>query len=149
MDFEFSEEQEMLRTSVRAFLAERAPLATVRAAYDSPTFDPAVWAGLAELGVLELDMVDAAVVLEELGRALCPVPYASSAIGARFLVPALSEIGTLAIFEEGSRYQWQSPSTVVADGRLTGVKVHVPDAASPSTVSMLPSTGVRGGCGIG
>src|SRR5918995_1029947 len=117
MDFEFSEEQEMLRTSVRAFLAERAPLSAVRAAYDAATFDPAVWSGLSVLGVLELGMVDAAVVLEELGRALCPVPYAASAIGARSVLPALSEIGTLAIFEDGSRYSWQSPAAVVAAGR--------------------------------
>jgi alkylation response protein AidB-like acyl-CoA dehydrogenase len=130
MDFEFSEEQEMLRTSVRAFLAERAPISSVRAAYDAATYDPVVWQGLAELGVLELGMVDAAVVLEELGRAVCPAPYASSAIAARALVPSLAEIGTLAIFEEGARYRWQSPATQVSGGRLTGVKVHVPDAAA-------------------
>src|SRR5262249_49925890 len=110
MDFEFSEEQEMLRASVRAFLRDRAPIAAVRAAYDAPTFDPAVWEGLRDLGVLELDMVDAAVVLEELGRAVCPAPYASSAIGARSLLPDLDGIGTLAVYEEGSRYAWTSPA---------------------------------------
>jgi alkylation response protein AidB-like acyl-CoA dehydrogenase len=143
MDFEFSAEQEMLRESVRAFLAARAPLTSVRAAYDDATFDPEVWAGLEELGVLDLDMVDSAVVLEELGRAVCPAPYAASAIGARTLVPALSGIGTLALFEEGTRYQWSSPSSRVdADGRLYGTKVHVPDACAASVFVVTAGDGV-------
>ena len=143
MDFEFSSEQEMLRESVRAFLAARAPLSSVRASYDDATFDPTVWAGLEELGVLDLSLVDSAVVLEELGRAVCPAPYASSAIGARTLVPTLSGIGTLALFEEGTRYQWSSPSTRVdADGRLHGTKVHVPDVCVATVFVVSADDGV-------
>ena len=54
MDFEFSPEQEMLRASVRAFLAAKPPLASVRADYERPAADPAVWDGLSELGVIGL-----------------------------------------------------------------------------------------------
>ena len=72
-----------------------------------------------EHGGAGMGMVDAAVVLEELGRAVCPAPYASSAIGAVSLaddelLAALADgstIGTVAIFEAGSRYLWQSPAT--------------------------------------
>ena len=143
MDFEFTAEQEMLRESVRAFLAARAPISSVRAAYDDAVFDPAVWAGLEELGVLELGMVDAAVVLEELGRALCPTPYASSVVGARTLVPALAGVGTLALFEEGTRYSWQSPATSVdADGLLHGTKVHVADACAATSFVVVARDGV-------
>jgi alkylation response protein AidB-like acyl-CoA dehydrogenase len=158
VDFEFSPEQEMLRDSVRAFLATKAPLAAVRAGYESPALDAEVWRGLVELGVVGLlageehggagmGMVDAAVVLEELGRAVCPVPYASSAIGAvsladAELLPALADgsvIGTVAVFEPGSRYGWRAPATSAApDGsqgwRLDGVKVHVADAPSADIV---------------
>jgi alkylation response protein AidB-like acyl-CoA dehydrogenase len=134
MDFEFTDEQEMLRTSVRAFLADKSPIAALRAAYGTGSFDRSVWDGLAELGVLDLGMVDAAVVLEELGRALSPAPYASSVIGARSLLPDLSSIGTIAIYEAGSRYEWTSPATrAAADGetwRLDGTKVHVADATA-------------------
>jgi alkylation response protein AidB-like acyl-CoA dehydrogenase len=147
MDFEFSAEQEMLRESVRAFLAARAPIASVRAAYDDATFDPSVWDGLDELGVLELDMVDAAVVLEELGRAVCPTPYASSAVAARSLVPDLAGIATLALYEPGSRYVWTSPSARVGgDGLLHGTKVHVPDACTASSfvVTALDADGEFG-----
>ena len=147
----------MLRESVRGFLAARSPLTSVRAAYDSPASDRAVWDGLVELGVVGLlvdeehggagmGMVDAAVVLEELGRAVCPAPYASSAIGAvsladAELLPRLADgsaIGTVAIFEAGSRYEWHAPATkATRDGagwRLDGTKVHAGDANAADVV---------------
>jgi acyl-CoA dehydrogenase len=137
MDFEFSAEQEMLRSSVRAFLAAKGPLSSVRDTYDDASFDPEVWKGLVELGVLDVGMVDAAVVLEELGRAICPAPYASSVVGATPFVPALTEngdVGTLAVFEEGTRYLWRTPETRARrdDGtwHLSGAKVHVADAGA-------------------
>jgi alkylation response protein AidB-like acyl-CoA dehydrogenase len=157
VDFEFTTEQEMLRASIRAFLAAEAPLAVVRATYDAPTGDPAVWAGLRELDVTGLladearrgvgrGMVDAAVVLEELGRAVCPVPYTASAIGAvaladAELLPALadgSQVGTVAIFEPGARYAWERPTTRATPAgsgwHLDGEKVHVPDANAADVV---------------
>jgi acyl-CoA dehydrogenase len=147
MDFEFSPEQEMLRESVRAFLADKAPIASVREHYEAGSFDPLVWSGLAELGVLELDMVDAAVVLEELGRALCPAPYASSAVGARALMPELPGIGTIAIYEPGARYRWEQPATQVRDGALHGTKVHVADARM-ADVFVVTATDAGGGFGV-
>jgi alkylation response protein AidB-like acyl-CoA dehydrogenase len=163
VDFEFSADQELLRDSVRRFLADKAPIAYVRDAYESieSLGGDHVWTGLRDLGVLGLlvpeehggagmGMVDAAVVLEELGGALCPVPYASSAVGAvslvlqagaarehSFLLPGLADgttIGTVALYEEGARYEWRNPeATAEANGdmwQLTGTKVHVPDAAA-------------------
>src|SRR5207244_7557246 len=129
--------------------------------------------GLSELGVIGLlvdddhggagmGMVDAAVVLEELGRAVCSAPYASSAIGAvsladRELLPALADgstIGTVAIFEEGSLYRWQQPTTRAtratrgSDGawQLDGTKVHVADAtaADVALVTALDDDGRLG-----
>ena len=162
VDFEFSADQEMLRDSVRRFLADRAPITYVRAEYDGAGDTlgrDAVWQGLRDIGAVGLlvpeefggagmGMVDAAVVLEELGRALCPAPYSSTAIGAvslvlaagaarehRFLLPGLADgstIGALAIYEPDGRYQWRAPaSRVRIDGetwRLDGVKAHVADA---------------------
>jgi len=81
MDFEFSDEQEQLRESVRRFLADRAPVSYVRAMYDDPIgTTPEVWKGLADLGVLDpgLSMIDLGVVLEEMGRAVHPGPYLST-----------------------------------------------------------------------
>ncbi len=153
MDFEFSEEQEMLRTSVRAFLADKAPISYVRAHYEGWTRDD-VWRGLVELGVIGLGMVDAAVVLEELGRAVCPLPYASSAIGAWSLGDATlrdeladEHIGAVAIFEPGQRYATATPATRAArDGAqwsLSGTKCHVADATAADVVVVTATDEAR------
>jgi alkylation response protein AidB-like acyl-CoA dehydrogenase len=90
-------EQEELRRTVRRFLAERSPEAEVRRVMATGSgVEPAVWSGLADLGVLGLlvpeqhggsghGMAELAVVLEEAGRALRPAPLLSSAV----LVPAV------------------------------------------------------------
>jgi acyl-CoA dehydrogenase len=164
VDFEFSADQEMLRDSVRRFLADKAPIAYVRDVYDGDGSELGrddVWAGLRDIGAVGLlvpeehggagmGMVDGAVVLEELGGALCPAPYASSAIGAvslvlgagsarehAFLLPGLADgttVGTIALYEERGRYEWREAKTAVEpDGdvwRLTGAKVHVADGAA-------------------
>ncbi|MGQ0826243.1 MAG: acyl-CoA dehydrogenase family protein [Actinomycetota bacterium] len=151
MDFEFSNDQEMLRESVRRFLSERAPISYVRACYDAPsTGRDDVWSGLVALGVVGLGMLDSAVVLEELGRALSATPFASSAIGAATFRPPSEAIGTVALFEEGRRYDWRTPATRARpEGdawRLDGVKVHVPDACSAEVVyaSAVDSSGDLG-----
>jgi alkylation response protein AidB-like acyl-CoA dehydrogenase len=51
MDFGFSEEQDLLRSSVRRFLDERCPLEEVRRLSEtSPGYCDAQWAELAALG---------------------------------------------------------------------------------------------------
>src|SRR5438445_419398 len=150
LDMEFSEEQEELRASLQRFLADRAPIAWVRALYDDPrgTTDD-VWRGLADLSVLGvvapekyggagLGMVDACVVLEELGRAVHPSPYASSAIGAvsAIALSAASDqqnrwlpglvngdaIGTGALLDEGRRAEVRDPlATASSTGEGWGV----------------------------
>jgi acyl-CoA dehydrogenase len=154
MDFEFSAEQEMLRSSVRAFLEAHAPLALVRATYETGHVDRTLWEGLADLGVLDLGMVDSAVVLEELGRALSPVPFVSSAMSARALYPGLartSTIGTIAVYEAGRRYDWRTPRCRATrsngDWALDGEKVHVPDA-SGADVFVVTATDERGDLGV-
>jgi alkylation response protein AidB-like acyl-CoA dehydrogenase len=165
VDFEFSADQEMLRDSVRRFLADKAPISYVRAEYERNGADLGrddVWNGLHEIGTVGLlvpeahggagmGMVDAAVVLEELGGALCPAPYASSAIGTvslvlaagtarehAFLLPGLADgstVGTIALYEEGARYEWRDPRCSAIPGEnhtwsLSGTKVHVADASA-------------------
>ncbi|HUV10892.1 MAG TPA: acyl-CoA dehydrogenase family protein, partial [Acidimicrobiia bacterium] len=179
MDFEFSEEQEAVRASVRRFIEERAPVAWVRDRYDDPrgTTDE-VWRGLADLGVLGLlvpeahggaggGMVDAALVLETLGRAVHPGPYASSAIGAVGLVldagtaddhaellPGLaagSSVATVALLEPNRRAEWRNPTTTArADGaawRLDGAKAHVPDLLAARFVLAI-ATDEAGALGV-
>ena len=178
MDFEFSPEQEALRASVRRFLDDRASLTWVRERYDDArgTTDE-VWRGLAELGVLGLlvpehhggagmGMVDAAVVLEELGRMVHPGPFTSSAIGATGLLVDLdadncgellaelaagTSIATVALLEPGRRAAWSDAITTARTQHegwsLDGTKVHVPDASTAS-VLLVSARDEQGSLGV-
>ena len=164
MDFEFSEDQELLRATVQRFLAERAPISYVRSMLDDErgTTDD-VWSSLAALGVTGLlvpeayggagmGMVDMAVVLEELGRAVHPGPFTSSAVGAVSLIllagstddhadllPALASgetIGTV-FLSPGDDLR-----AVPAEGgwTLTGAARNVPDAVAADTIVVTTRT---------
>jgi alkylation response protein AidB-like acyl-CoA dehydrogenase len=95
MNLELTEEQVALRDTLRRFLAEKASVAAhVRPLLDDPTgTTDEVWGGLAALGATGLlvpeenggagmTMVEAGVVAEELGAALYPGPWLSSAVAA-------------------------------------------------------------------
>ena len=84
-----------LRTTVRSFLAEHCDPAEVVKAYDGDrSRTPILWNGLSrELGLAGLlipetyggagaSAREAAVVLEELGRAVAPVPFLTSSVVA-------------------------------------------------------------------
>jgi alkylation response protein AidB-like acyl-CoA dehydrogenase len=93
MNFAFSEEQEELRKTVRAFLDQKSPETEVRRLMDTEDgYDPAVWKQMGEqLGLQGLIIpedfggsgytyVELGVVLEEMGRALLCAPYFSTVV---------------------------------------------------------------------
>ncbi|MFF0629616.1 acyl-CoA dehydrogenase family protein [Streptomyces sp. NPDC004296] len=149
-----TEEQEELRSAVRQLLARQpgpdawGPLAGQIGA-----------AGLAvpeEYGGAGCGPLEVHVVMEELGRALAPVPFLGSAVltaqallacGDTALLPGLAEgaaVGALAWAEDGS---WE-PSAVRAAAhrtpgggwRLTGVKDHVLDGADAALLVVAART---------
>ncbi|MFI6357806.1 acyl-CoA dehydrogenase family protein [Streptomyces sp. NPDC050743] len=94
-DLLYSEEEEALRAAVRDLLTDHCPPADVIARVESDTpHDLALWKSLAEgMGLAGLlvpeeqggqgaSAREVAVVLEELGRAVAPVPYLTSAVVA-------------------------------------------------------------------
>jgi alkylation response protein AidB-like acyl-CoA dehydrogenase len=96
-----SEVEADLRSTVRTLLEKRAPAADVlrRTESDEPV-DRALWAALVEIGLAGLAVPEklggagaswqeAAVVAEELGRAVAPVPY----LGHAMAVAALLAVG--------------------------------------------------------
>jgi len=102
MDFAFSEEQDMLRQSVRDFLTKECGSKVVRKLMESPdSYDPALWKKIADLGWTALGIpetyggvggfLDLIVVFEETGRALLPGPFFAT---MGLAVPALLEAGT-------------------------------------------------------
>ena len=93
MNFAFTEEQEELRKTVRAFLDSKSPETAVREQMETDNgFDPAVWAQMGEqMGLQGLSIpeefggsgysfIELGVVLEEMGRALLCAPYFSTVV---------------------------------------------------------------------
>ena len=86
MDFSLSEEQELLQETVRGFVAKECPPQKVRAIFDGERQEvPALRKGLAEMGIAGLvvpevhggaglELLELALVAEELGRGATPVP---------------------------------------------------------------------------
>lgn len=181
MNFEITEAQEILRQTVRRFLAESAPLAPyVRGALTDPrgTSD-SVWRGLAGLGLTgllvpeemggsALGMIEMGIVCEELGRAVHPGPFASSALVAtsllrevatddeqRDLLPAIASgqtVATVAVYEPGKRYDWRKPATQASrrgdEMRLTGVKSMVGDAIAADVLLVVAHAPEEGRPGV-
>jgi alkylation response protein AidB-like acyl-CoA dehydrogenase len=133
MDFDFAEEQEMLRISARNFLAKECPKARVREIAESESgYDPKMWHGMAELGWMGLifpeayggmgaSFADLVILMEEMGRnilpgpffstiALCALPlleYGSSEQKTKFL-PQIAKgetIWTFALVESSGKYE--------------------------------------------
>ncbi|MGF1428068.1 acyl-CoA dehydrogenase family protein [Kitasatospora sp. LaBMicrA B282] len=144
MNLLYDEVEEELRAAVRKLLHDRSPASAVLARVTTGAGDDlALWRALAvDLGAAGVregggSLREVAVVLEELGRAVAPVPYLGSAVLA---ATALGEqaglladgerIGALAVpFSRGPGRGGTSPVTV-SDGRLTGRITSVADAGS-------------------
>src|SRR6266851_2953096 len=102
MDFAFSEEQEMLRSSTRDFLAKEVSSKVVRKLMEADgAYDEGLWRKISGLGWTALGIpeqyggvgtfLDLIVVIEEAGRALMPGPFFAT---MGLAVPALIEAGT-------------------------------------------------------
>jgi alkylation response protein AidB-like acyl-CoA dehydrogenase len=148
MNLELTEEHTALRDTVRRFLAERAPISGhVRPLLDDPTgTTDAVWRGLADLGTTGilvpqeyggagLTMVEAGIVAEELGAALHPGPWLSTAVAApRALAGFGAEDPSAAKFLTGIA----EGTTIAAVGPLDGSPVaQGPEATLRGEISVL------------
>ena len=132
MDFEFSDEQRQLREAVQAFLAKEYTFDHLRAIKRSGKgWDPAVWRGLAELGVPAVNVpeslgglgygpTETLALMDACGSSLLLEPVLASAVIATALLrehqsaaPAAEllramargeRIATVAHFEPGARF---------------------------------------------
>jgi alkylation response protein AidB-like acyl-CoA dehydrogenase len=120
MDFDIGDEQEELRTSVRAVLERECPIAVVRDLVEKGTVPEQPWRSATELGWpaiavperfggLGLGFVELALVVEEHGRFLAPGPFLATVTQ---FAPAVREAGT---DEQQARFLGG-----VAAGQLTG-----------------------------
>lgn len=139
MDLNFSEEQQMLRDTVRGLSARECPIAVVRAMEDDPIGYPApLWRQMAELGLLGLTVpeayggsaqsaLEAMIVYEELGRALVPSPYfVTATLGAGVVARA----GT-----EAQKREWL-PKIVAGEAVLTPAWLEPKGGYGPAGVQL-------------
>lgn len=155
MNFEFSQEQELLREQARGFLDENCSTSGVRKILEgSDSYDVKLWQEMAKLGWmatvipeefggLGLSYYELSVIAEELGRALAPIPFSSSvylATEALLLAGNASQrqkwlpklatgetIGTFAFAEQAGRPSPANLKTTASGDSLNGTKIAVPD----------------------
>jgi len=128
VDFELSEDEVALAENVRGLCAGRFPLERLRAGEGRPlTIDATGWGDLGEAGVFAvqvpeaaggvgLGMAAAAVVFEELGRALVPGPLVASHLAAAAL---------------------EDPVAGAAEGKVMVGAVHRPSGSPARVVPVL------------
>ncbi|GAA3834295.1 acyl-CoA dehydrogenase family protein [Sphaerisporangium flaviroseum] len=167
----YSEIEEELRAAVRDLLADRYPPATVLARIESTSpYDADLWKALArdigaagllipeELGGAGASAREAAVVLEELGRAVTPVPFLTSAVlatqalvsadtdAARELLTALAAGETTAALAVSFAASPHVPETsgsaaVTAEGGTLSGRVTAVAGAEVADVFIVPASG--------
>ncbi|MDB5487731.1 MAG: acrC [Reyranella sp.] len=172
MNFDFSDDQKLLKEQVRKFLADKCPTKVVRRVLDgTETHAEDVWKGLVDLGVpalgipeeyggMGLSPLEVCVVAEEIGRAAAPVPFDSSVVLAtealklagsdaqkKKWLPDLASgkaVGTLAIAEGPQPPKPRTIRTLFGGGRLNGKKVPVTDGEVATFAIVLANTGGSG-----
>ena len=155
MNFEFSDEQNLLREQALGFLQDNCPPSAVRVILDGDAaYDEALWKQIAELGWtavvipeayggLGLSYLELSVIAEELGRAVAPVPYSSSVyLATEAILAAGSEaqkekwlprlatgdaIGCFALGEGPGQPRPARLATSASATGMTGTKIPVAD----------------------
>ncbi len=174
MELVLTQDQEDLRAVVRKILRTQSPMSKVREVVDGKyDYDPELWRRLAgELGVAGLVIpqtyggsgaghVERSVVLEEMGRALAPTPFLSSAVLATDTLLALDDEdaraellpgiasgdirATLAIAEAEARWPTIPVTTVARQDAargwlLNGAKTLVVDGATADPILVYATT---------
>ncbi|HEB91734.1 MAG TPA: pimeloyl-CoA dehydrogenase small subunit [Deltaproteobacteria bacterium] len=113
MNFDLTEEQQMIMDQAAKFVANESPVSRFRQLRETERgWEPEMWAKMAEQGWLAIaipeeqggfggSFVDLAIILEQLGRGLVPEPFIASAVLAGGI---LSDLG-----DDAQREAWLNP----------------------------------------
>jgi alkylation response protein AidB-like acyl-CoA dehydrogenase len=170
MQFGLNESQELLKSNARKFFATECPTEEVRRLMETETaFDEALWAKMAEQGYtgiifpeenggVGLGTVDLILLMEEAGRALLPGPLFSTVAlaGAAIHVVASAEHqkkylepicngearATMAFLEAAASWDLITLTMTEVNGKLTGEKLFVTDAAVADFIVVAAKNGV-------
>ena len=156
MNFDFSDDQTALKSEARRFLEANASTDRVRKVLDDDAkpYDEALWKAVGgqgwlgaaipeEFGGLGLGHLELCVIAEELGRAVAPIPFASTVYFVAeavmlagsdeqkaYLLPKIAAgeiIGCVATSEGPGVTTAATLKATVSDGKLSGVKLPVTD----------------------
>ena len=161
MDFGLSEEQRLLQETIRGFATAECPPMLLRPRFEAGEgHDPALWKGLAEIGVAglalpdehggsALEVLDLALVAEVIGESALPVPFLGHALAGLAIawggspaqraewLPKLATgdaLATIAFAEPGERWQPDEWQAELVRGRISGRKSFVPDGGAADLV---------------
>ena len=155
MNFEFSDNQQLLRDRARKFLSEKCPTEEVhRILNEDDHYSKNIWDAIIEMGWTAtalpeeyggfgMGYLELCVLAEEIGRVSAPIPFSTAVYLAgetlllagtdaqkADLLPKLASgetIGTLALAEGHGASTAGSIKTTVNKGKLSGTKIVVPD----------------------
>jgi alkylation response protein AidB-like acyl-CoA dehydrogenase len=170
MQFGLSESQEFLKDSARKFFAGECPSAEVRRLMETDTaYDASLWSKLTdqgytgiifpeEYGGVGLGKVELMLLMEEAGRALLPGPFFSTVVLAGSVLDAVAAPvhkkkylapicrgearATVAILEASANWNPRDVQLTAANGKLTGEKLFVSDAAIANFILVVARNGV-------
>ncbi len=172
MNFQYDEEQDLLRDAAKKLLADKATLEAAHKQFDAgEAHDQELWKLMAENGwqgiaVPEeyggsgMGYLNLSVIAEEIGYYYANTPFTISVFGATEAIllagsesqkgehlPKLAAgeaIGTLAIHEADGRYDLGGTQASVKGGKLSGVKIPVCDG----TIANLAIVSAKGAKGV-
>lgn len=167
MNTHLTEEQQLLKDSVKKFCESEAPLESIREWTDIPEGLPnALWAKLAEqgwlaimvpedLGGLGLGVTDLATVCEQMGRNLLPGPFLSTVLAGHAIMLGGSDtlqgkyveglvtgetIGTIALLDEDGQLSPESIATTAeksGDGYTLNGKKYLVPDVGAATMAIV------------
>ena len=171
MNFDFSDDQKLLQQTARDYLAEHSPLTVCREILETDQpYATDLWKGAAEMGwqgaVIPEEFggagfghLELAMIALEIGRALAPIPFASSVYFAteallkfgsadqkKKYLPALANgeaIGTFALTERPGQNDIEGIEARVTGGKLSGTKMPVVDG-DVATFAVVAAQGKKG-----
>ena len=173
MNFDFSDDQKLLRDQARKFLFDKCDRKSVRTILDDDQlhYHKELWSQISEMGWtgtaipeeyggLGLGMLELCVIAEELGRSLAPTPFSSSIyLFAEFiknygsedqkkkflpLIASGEKIGTFALSETNGTPKPSNVKTEYSSEKINGYKSPVSDGETADYLIIAANSDNKG-----
>ena len=173
MNFDFSDDQKLLRDQARKFLFDKCDRKSVRTILDDDQlhYNKELWSQISEMGWtgtaipeeyggLGLGMLELCVIAEELGRSLAPTPFSSSIyLFAEFiknygsedqkkkflpLIASGEKIGTFALSETNGTPKPSNVKTEYSSEKINGYKSPVGDGETADYLIIAANSDNKG-----